>query len=141
MPNIVYALTNAAMPGIVKIGMTDPGRRQAKDERPLHHRSPLPFDCVVAREIDGREALEIENALHTAFGPNRVNSSREFFQIDPEQVQALLRVMPGRDVTPKTPELDAGAQDEDQAAADEYKKRQARTNELEFMESLERRMG
>ena len=44
--------------------------------------------------------------------------------------------MPGRDVTPKTPELDAGAQDEDQAAADEYKKRQARTNELEFMESL-----
>ena len=136
MPNIVYALTNAAMPGIVKIGMTDRDdvRRRMSD---LYTTGvPLPFDCVVAREIDGREALEIENALHTAFGPNRVNSSREFFQIDPEQVQALLRVMPGRDVTPKTPELDAGAQDEDQAAADEYKKRQARTNELEFMESL-----
>ena len=136
MPNIVYALTNAAMPGIVKIGMTDRDdvRRRMSD---LYTTGvPLPFDCVVAREIDGREALEIENALHTAFGPNRVNSSREFFQIDPEQVQALLRVMPGRDVTPKTPEPDAGAQDEDQAAADEYKKRQARTNELEFMESL-----
>ena len=136
MPNIVYALTNAAMPGIVKIGMTDRDdvRRRMSD---LYTTGvPLPFDCVVAREIDGREALEIENALHTASGPNRVNSSREFFQIDPEQVQALLRVMPGRDVTPKTPELDAGAQDEDQAAADEYKKRQARTNELEFMESL-----
>ena len=105
MPNIVYALTNAAMPGIVKIGMTDRDdiRRRMSD---LYTTGvPLPFDCVVAREIDGREALEIENALHTAFGPNRVNSSREFFQIDPEQVQALLRVMPDRDVTPKTPEL------------------------------------
>ena len=99
MPNIVYALTNAAMPGIVKIGMTDRDdiRRRMSD---LYTTGvPLPFDCVVAREIDGREALEIENALHTAFGPNRVNSSREFFQIDPEQVQALLRVTsrPGRD--------------------------------------------
>ena len=58
MPNIVYALTNAAMPGIVKIGMTDRDdvRRRMSD---LYTTGvPLPFDCVVAREIDGREALE-----------------------------------------------------------------------------------
>ena len=74
--------------------------------------------------------LEIENALHTAFGPNRVNTSREFFEIDPEQVQALLRVMPGRDVTPRPPEQDAGTPDEDQAAATEYKRRQAKPKRL-----------
>ena len=136
MPNIVYALTNPAMPGIVKIGMTDRDDVKRRMSDLYTTGVPLPFDCVVAREIDGREALEIENALHTAFGPNRVNSSREFFQIDPEQVQALLMVMPGRDVTPRPPEQDADAQDQDQAAANEYKKRQARTNELEFMESL-----
>ena len=136
MPNIVYALTNPAMPGIVKIGITDRDDVKRRMSDLYTTGVPLPFDCVVAREIDGREALEIENALHTAFGPNRVNSSREFFQIDPEQVQALLRVMPGRDVTPRPPEQDADAQDQDQAAANEYKKRQARTNELEFMESL-----
>ena len=51
MPNIVYALTNAAMPGIVKIGMTDRDdvRRRMSD---LYTTGvPLPFDCVVAREI------------------------------------------------------------------------------------------
>ena len=99
MPNIVYALTNAAMPGIVKIGMTDRDdvRRRMSD---LYTTGvPLPFDCVVAREIDGREALEIENALHTAFGPNRVNSSREFFsdrsRAGPSPPQGDAR--PGRD--------------------------------------------
>ena len=136
MPNIVYVLTNPAMPGLVKIGMTDRDDVKRRMSDLYTTGVPLPFECVAAREIEDREAADIEKALHTAFGPNRVNSSREFFQIDPEQVQALLRVMPGRDVTPKTPEPDAGAQDEDQAAATEYKKRQARTNELEFMESL-----
>ena len=136
MPNIVYALTNPAMPGIVKIGMTDRDDVKRRMADLYTTGVPLPFECVVAREIDGREAPEIESALHIALGPHRVNSSREFFQIDPEQVQALLKVMPGRDVTPKTPEPDAGAQDEDQAAATKYKKRQARTNELEFIDSL-----
>ena len=136
MPNIVYALTNPAMPGIVKIGMTDRDDVQRRMADLYTTGVPLPFECAVAREIEGREALEIENALHTAFGPNRVNSSREFFQIDPEQVQALLTVMPGRDVTPRPPDRDAGTQDDEQAAANEYKKRQARTNELEFIDSL-----
>ena len=136
MPNIVYVLTNPAMPGLVKIGMTDRDDVKRRMSDLYTTGVPLPFECLAAREIEDREAADIEKALHTAFGPNRVNSSREFFQIEPEQVQVLLRVMPGRDVTPKTPEPDAGAQDEDQAAADEYKKRQARTNELEFMESL-----
>ena len=136
MPNIVYVLTNPAMPGLVKIGMTDRDdvRRRMND---LYTTGlPLPFECVIAREIEDRAALDIEAALHTAFGPNRVNASREFFQIEPEQVQGLLQVMPGRDVTPRPDEQDTDTQDDDQAAATEYKKRQARTNDLEFMESL-----
>ena len=136
MPNIVYALTNPAMPGIVKIGMTDRDDVKRRMSDLYTTGVPLPFECAVAWEIDGREALEIENALHTAFGPNRVNSSREFFELDPEQVQVLLRVMPGRDVTPKNPEPEKDTQDDGQAASNEYKKRQARTNELEFIDSL-----
>lgn len=136
MPNIVYALINPAMPGMVKIGMTDRDDVQRRMSDLYTTGVPLPFECVIAREIENRQAAEIETALHTAFGPNRVNNSREFFEIDPEQVQALLRVMPGRDVTPQRPEQDAAAQDEDQAAATDYKRRQARTNEVEFLESL-----
>ena len=136
MPNIVYVLTNPAMPGLVKIGMTDRDDVKRRMSDLYTTGVPLPFECVAAREIEDREAADIEKALHTAFGPNRVNSSREFFQIDPEQVQVLLRVMPGRDVTPRTASKETSLQDEDQAAATEYKKRQTRTNELDFMESV-----
>ena len=136
MPNIVYVLTNPAMPGLVKIGMTDREDVKRRMSDLYSTGVPLPFECVAARQIDDREALEIEKALHTAFGPNRINASREFFQIDPEQVQVLLRVMPGRDVTRRPSDQAAEPQDEGQAAATEYKKRQARTNELEFMDSL-----
>ena len=136
MPNIVYVLTNPAMPGLVKIGMTDRDDVKRRMSDLYTTGVPLPFECVAAREIEDREAADIEKALHTAFGPNRVNSSREFFQIEPEQVQALLKVMPGRDVTPGNADQEADSQDEDQVASREYKRRYARTNELDFMESV-----
>ena len=73
MSNIVYVLTNPAMPGIVKIGMTDNPDVQLRMGQLYTTGVPLPFDCVIAREIADREAGEIESALHTAFGPNRIN--------------------------------------------------------------------
>ena len=136
MPNIVYVLTNPAMPGIVKIGMTDRPDVQRRMGDLYTTGVPLPFDCVIAREIEGREAAEIERALHTAFEPNRINRSREFFQVEPEQVQVLLRVMPGRDVTPQYADQSADLQPDDREASTEFKKRQNRTNEIEFLESL-----
>ena len=56
MPNIVYVLSNPAIPGIVKVGMTDRPdvQRRMSD---LHTTGvPLPFDCLIAREIEDREA-------------------------------------------------------------------------------------
>ena len=91
---------------------------------------PLPFECVAARQIEDRETRRVESALHTAFGLHRVNASREFFQIDPEQVQPILAVLPGRDMAPQPPEQDAGNQDADQATATEYKRRQAKPKRL-----------
>ena len=136
MPNIVYVLTNPAMPDIVKIGMTDQNDVQDRMRQLYSTGVPLPFECVIARRIEDRKASEIESALHTAFGPNRVNSSREFFQIDPEQVEVLLRVMPGEDVTPSSSEQEAGIDVEDREAASSYKRNRVRTNEQEFIESL-----
>ena len=136
MSNIVYVLTNPAMPGIVKIGMTDRPDVQRRMGELYTTGVPLPFDCVIAREIEDREAVEIECALHTAFGPNRINTSREFFQVDPEQVEVLLRVMPGRDVTPQDTDQSAELQPDDREASSEFKRRQSRTDELEFIEAL-----
>ncbi|MDE0182670.1 MAG: GIY-YIG nuclease family protein [Caldilineaceae bacterium] len=136
MPNIVYVLTNPAMPGIVKIGMTDRANVQHRMGELYSTGVPLPFDCVIAREIEDRNAVEIENALHTAFGPHRINSSREFFQLEPEQVEVLLQVMPGKDVTPPATDQSADLSPDDREASEEFKKRQSRTNEEEFLDSL-----
>ena len=136
MPNIVYVLTNPAMPGIVKIGMTERDDVQKRMNELYSTGVPLPFECVIACQIEDTEAARVENALHTAFGPNRINPSREFFQIETEQVEALLQVMPGRDVTPGVSEQIAALQPEDVKVASEYKRRQAKTNEDEFMASL-----
>ena len=136
MPNIVYALTNPAMQGVVKIGMTDRQDVQRRMGELYTTGVPLPFDCVIAREIEDREATKIERALHTAFGPYRINPSREFFQVEPEQVEVLLRVMPGRDVTPQDAGQSTDLQEDDREASAEFKRRKSRTNEIEFLESL-----
>ena len=76
MPNIVYVLTNPAMPRIVKIGMTDRPDVQLQDEASCTRRvCRFPFDCVIAIEIEDKEAAEIERALHTAFDPYRISPS------------------------------------------------------------------
>ena len=136
MPNIVYVLTNPAMPGFVKIGMTD--RPDVQDRMADLYKTgvPLPFDCVIAWEVEGKEAADIERALHTAFDPSRVNPSREFFELKPEQVEVLLRVMPGRDVTPQVIEETNEGQADERRASSEYKKSRSRTTEHEFLDSL-----
>ena len=124
------------MPGMVKIGMTDREDVQRRMSELYSTGVPLPFECIMALQVEGREASEIETALHTAFDPYRVNPSREFFKIDSEQAEALLRVLPGIDVTPQTSEQDAELPEEDREAAVQYKRYQARTNEQQFMDSL-----
>lgn len=97
----VYVLTNPAMPGIIKIGMTresDAGARIA--QLSAHTGVPLPFDCVYACNVP--DARSVEKAFHFAFGPNRLSPSREFFRVDAERVVALLQLLHhGEDVTAK----------------------------------------
>ena len=53
MSVIVYALTNPAMPGLVKIGKTSRDDPQARMKE-LYNSSgvPLPFECVIAVEVE-----------------------------------------------------------------------------------------
>lgn len=136
MPNIVYVLTNPAMPGIVKVGMTDRDDVQLRMAELYSTGVPLPFECAAAREVADQQASKVEDALHTAFGPHRINASREFFKIDPDQIEALLEILPGRDVTPRISEQTSGLESEDREALSKYKVRQSRTNESEFLESF-----
>ena len=103
MPNIVYVLTNPAMPGIIKIGRTNNEDPQVRMNQLYTVGVPLPFECSIAVDVgDEQTAIGLERALHIAFGPNRLNPRREFFEIDSGQVEAVLRMWPGgKDVTPE----------------------------------------
>ncbi|MFR9525811.1 MAG: GIY-YIG nuclease family protein [Rikenellaceae bacterium] len=96
---IVYVLTNSAMPGLVKIGMTT---RNDIDQRMRELYStgvPVPFECVYACEVPTCDCAKIESALHKAFDPHRVNKNREFFAIDTKQVIPILQVLDRKDIT------------------------------------------
>ena len=112
---IIYALRNKAMPGLVKIGKTS--RDVNARMREMYGTGvPLPFECIVAREVE--EAAEVEKALHEAFEPYRINSQREFFRIEARQIQALLCTWPGTDATPLVTEATAGTTEKREAAAE-----------------------
>ena len=95
---IVYVLTNPAMPGLVKIGMTTRDNLDARMKELYGTGVPVPFDCKYACKVKSSDCAKIEKALHTAFAPNRINANREFFQIKPEQVMAILELFNREDI-------------------------------------------
>jgi hypothetical protein len=96
--SFVYILTNEAMPGLVKIGMTTTpveSRMLGLDSTGV----PLPFECYYAARVD--DMSRVERALHEAFGDHRVRKSREFFRLDPYRAKVILELLAVEDVTPK----------------------------------------
>jgi len=96
---IVYILTNPAMPGLVKIGKTFRDSTEARMVELYSTGVPVPFDCVYAARV--ADAESVENALHIAFAPTRINPKREFFEIEAEQAVAVVRLLEIDDVTPQ----------------------------------------
>jgi hypothetical protein len=127
---LVYVLTNPAMPGLVKIGQTTNEITSRMNE--LNTTGvPLPFECLFACEVD--DCKVVENALHKAFYPNRVNPRREFFEIDPDQAIAILRLFAKKDVTPAiTAEINKSVSTAEKEATENYKKRRPPLNFAEM---------
>ena len=90
---VVYLLTNPAMPGLVKIGMTLKKDVEVRMKELYSTGVPLPYVCEYACSVDSDKCAEIEKAFHDAFSPYRINSNREFFRIEPEQAIALMKVL------------------------------------------------
>lgn len=88
---IVYVLTNEAMPGMVKIGMTNRNDMKSRLNELYTTGVPLPFTCEYACRVPKARLQAIEKALHAAFAPDRVNASREFFRISKDQVIPILK--------------------------------------------------
>ena len=123
MSEIIYVLTNEALPGYVKIGKTNTNLEQRIRDLSASTSVPLPFTPYYACTV--RDAAFAERQLHDAFGDNRVNPRREFFAIDPERVVAALKLAEIEDVTPGHDIVDSP---EDQRALDEARDRRSRFN-------------
>jgi len=119
MNEIIYVLINEAMPGYVKIGMTNndlEGRIRALDTTSV----PLPFECFYAAKVNN--ARQVEQRLHDAFLDHRVRSNREFFEITPDRIVSALKLAEIENVTPGRDFVET---EEDQKALDEARERRA----------------
>jgi len=109
---IVYILTNQAMPGYVKIGKTTTSVEQRILELSRSSAVPLPFECYYAAKVS--DVSQVERAFHDAFGDHRINPRREFFNIQPERIVSVLKLLCVEDVTPSQ---DAGVENKEDAVA------------------------
>ncbi len=99
MNEIIYVLTNEAMPGYVKIGRTNSSIEQRMKELSVATGVPLPFTCFYACTV--KDSFFAEKQIHETFADNRINPKREFFIISPERVRSLLKLIEIEDITPR----------------------------------------
>lgn len=123
MNEIIYILTNQAMPGYVKIGKTTNGLEQRVRDLSASTSVPLPFTVFYACKV--KDAGFVERQLHDAFDNNRVNPRREFFQIAPERVVAALKLAEVENITPRKDLIES---EEDREAHEEALERRERFN-------------
>ncbi|BAU39245.1 hypothetical protein APT_02163 [Acetobacter pasteurianus NBRC 101655] len=125
---IVYILTNEAMPGYFKIGLTrqnDVGERV----RQLDNTSvPMPFECYFAAHVP--DCSKLERTLHFVFGEKRARRNREFFTINPDLAKAIINL-----VSDATVEVSDGEQSIDTAERSEINQMRQR-REVRTFESL-----
>ena len=99
MSNIVYIATNRAFPSDwIKIGMTNTTVDQRMRELSASTSVPTSFECYYAAEVN--DANFVEKQLHSVFADKRINSRKEFFQLEPHIAKAALSIGAIRDVTP-----------------------------------------
>jgi hypothetical protein len=98
MAEIVYVLSNASMPGLLKIGRTDKKDVTTRMKKLYTTGVPVAFDCVYACRVPDNE--EVEKLLHERFSKNRINLQREFFKITAMKAVKALKEYELEDLTP-----------------------------------------
>lgn len=123
---IVYVLTNPAMPGLVKIGYTAQEEASSRIGQLYTTGVPVPFTIEFACRVEN--GASVERALHTAFSPNRINPKREFFRIEAEQAIAILRLLHTEEATQEVALLPNQVDQQSLAAAEQMTARRPNLN-------------
>lgn len=114
------------MPGLVKIGKTSQDDHMTRVSQLYSTGVPVPFDIEYACRVPN--PTEVEAALHRAFAPQRINPRREFFEIEPEQAIAILKLLNVEDVTDEVKSDTEGISTQDQEAASRLRSRRPSLN-------------
>lgn len=101
--SIVYVLSNPAMPGLIKIGKTSKEDVSIRIAQLYSTGVPVPFKLEFACKVENAD--EVEQALHIAFSSSRLNPSREFFELEPSQAIAILKLLHTEDATAEVSSL------------------------------------
>ena len=93
MKNIVYAFTNAAMPGLIKIGVTNDIDKHLADLSDLSSPTsvPLPFECEYAAEVE--DGLKVGKKIQQILDKERVVPNRDFFNMKAHCIVAMLEFL------------------------------------------------
>lgn len=126
----VYVLTNPSMPGLVKIGYTADEDANRRIGQLYTTGVPVPFKLEFACRVPN--ALEVERALHLAFGPHRINPGREFFRIEPEQAIVILKLLHVQDATTEVAAQPNEVPRVDTEAGEQLRKRRPNLNFTEM---------
>jgi len=87
----VYILTNEAMPGFVKIGLTQLNDVADRVKQLDTTSVPMPFEVHFAARVP--DCRKLERTLHFVFGENRTRKNREFFKINPDLAKAIIELV------------------------------------------------
>lgn len=123
---IIYLLTNAAMPGLVKIGMSNQEEIQSRMSQLYGTGVPVPFECAYAAKVNN--PVQVEQALHNAFGPQRLNPRREFFQIEVGQAIGIIKLIELEVVTPQLNENNKDISEVEREAGELLSKKRPKMN-------------
>ncbi len=128
---IVYVLSNEAMPGLIKIGLTKRSELQDRIDELFKTNVPVPFTCEYASLVD--DCAKVEQALHQAFSTDRVNPNREFFRMSVERVIPILKLVEKEEITTSVRnDIDKDITETDRQASNNLRRR--RRPSLNFVE-------
>ena len=86
----IYCLSNPAMPELLKIGAVHMNDKTVKDRADELFTTGVPAEFRVELFTEIEDSRGVERKIHAILDSYRVNSSREFFRISPENVQKIL---------------------------------------------------
>jgi hypothetical protein len=97
---ILYCMTNASMPGLVKLGVTTDTAANRAKQLTAATASPTPFYVVYQKPV--ADCNEAEAKVHAALDSRRVNDRREFFEASVYEAAVVMdRVCGGERFKPK----------------------------------------